>query len=1159
MNDAPPRLAAALADRYRLERELGAGGMATVYLAEDVRHRRKVAIKVLRPELAAALGAERFLREIETTASLRHPHILPLYDSGESAGFLFYVMPLVEGGSLRGRLEREQRLPLQDALRIGREVADALGYAHGRGVVHRDIKPENILLESGHAVVADFGIARALDAAGGQRMTGTGLAIGTPAYMSPEQATGERDLDGRSDLYSLGCVLFEMITGNPPFRGATAAAVIAKRFTEQPPELGGVAPSVPPAVASVVRRLMATDPAQRPANGAEASTALGRSITGDGTATVEHDSGAERARARLPWIAVLPFASRDAALADLAEGLAEDLTTGLSRFTHLQVITRQSVASLPPGSDVRRVGEALGARYVVEGSLRKSGNTMRLSAQLVDTQTGTHLWAETFDRDLTTTNLFALQDDLTDRIVATVADPFGVLVRVMAHPLLEKPVEELTASELCIRLYAHQQQLGPEEHARLRSGFELALMREPHHADAWANLATIYWGEKMHGLNPLPDPLARARKAADRAVQIDSANQNAWAALASVQYFSGDLTAFRQSAERTLSLNPRNTSNNAVVAMLISYSGEWDRGYELIQRMMALNPHHAGWFHFVPTNYHIKKGDYEAALAAVKRVNMPQFPWTYTNTAVICAALGRWDEARRAADTLRRLFPAIALGAGRGRSGWFYDPELEDRENALLLQALALEETPSPAPAQTTQSVAVLPFANMSGSADDEYFSDGVSEEIINALTQLPGLRVAARTSAFSFKGKNEDLRTVGEKLGVMTVLEGSVRRSGSTLRITAQLISVADGYHLWSERYDREATDIFAIQDEIAGAIASKLKLTMGTGTVRARGPSPSLEAYDLLLKGRALLWQRGRAILDALPWLERAAALDPTLVEAHALLGDAWRLKWLYGMAPAAETIPRAREAIARALALDAENPQALAALANIEAVHDHLYERSLATSARALARDPRFVQALCERAVWLSLRREWPAERLAESLAHVRAARSIDPLSSWAAAIEVFVLLSLRRDEDAVRVGHEAVSLDPGAFTARWALVWALSALGRDDEALALARETLPMSGRNPRILTEMAALHVRRGEPGAVQEILDELMHRSTTGYVENSVLGCVAAAAGRHAEARALLSRGMAEHEPYVEFSQSPAWAPFRADPEGRALLEAAGY
>ena len=283
------RLAAALADRYRIERELGQGGMATVYLAHDLKHDRKVAIKVLRPELAAALGPERFLREITTTANLRHPHILPLFDSGEAGGYLFYAMPFVEGETLRDRLVREKQLPLEDALRIAREVADALAYAHGRGVVHRDIKPENILLESGHAVVADFGIARAVSAAvstaGASSLTQAGTAIGTPAYMSPEQASGD-ELDGRSDLYALGCVTYEMLAGQPPFTGPTVESLIHQHLVAPPPLVTQMRSAVPAAVAEAVQRALAKNPADRFVSLGEFAVALrAEAVTGGATAT----------------------------------------------------------------------------------------------------------------------------------------------------------------------------------------------------------------------------------------------------------------------------------------------------------------------------------------------------------------------------------------------------------------------------------------------------------------------------------------------------------------------------------------------------------------------------------------------------------------------------------------------------------------------------------------------------------------------------------------------------------------------------------------------------------------------------------------------------------------------------------------------------------
>ncbi len=336
MSATLPRLAEALADRYRIERELGAGGMATVYLAQDLKHDRKVAVKVLRPELAAVIGADRFLSEIKTTANLQHPHILPLFDSGvtgagssESGGvhatgtppnsqlqtFLYYVMPYVEGESLRDRLTREKQLPVADAVRIATEVAGALEYAHQHGVVHRDIKPENILLHGGHALVADFGIALAASKAGSTRMTETGMSLGTPHYMSPEQAMGEREITARSDIYALGCVLYEMLTGDPPFTGSTAQAIVARVLTESPRSITIQRHTIPERVEAAVLTALEKLPADRFASAAEFAEALASQGTMAGRhdgRTVARKAGrapARRIAAILPWgIAVVAVA-----------------------------------------------------------------------------------------------------------------------------------------------------------------------------------------------------------------------------------------------------------------------------------------------------------------------------------------------------------------------------------------------------------------------------------------------------------------------------------------------------------------------------------------------------------------------------------------------------------------------------------------------------------------------------------------------------------------------------------------------------------------------------------------------------------------------------------------------------------------------------------
>jgi serine/threonine-protein kinase PknK len=353
MLTAPAKLSAALADRYRLTRELGAGGMATVYLADDLRHSRQVAVKVLRPELAESLGIDRFLREITTTANLRHAHILPLYDSGEADGHLFYVMPFVEGESLRDRLTRDAQLPMDDALRFADEVADALHYAHSRGVVHRDIKPENILIENGHAVVADFGIASAVSTAGSEKLTMTGMALGTPHYMSPEQASGDV-VDARTDLYALGCVLYEMLAGSPPFNGPTAMAVMARHAIDPVPSLRTVRPGVSAAISAVVERALAKTPVDRFATVQEWRRALDAGRTDP---QLQAAPAAPAAFLKPPPTPATPLLGRESTLNDAEQRIAQGarlLTvtgvggTGKTRFA-MQMFQRLA-AQYPDGA-----------------------------------------------------------------------------------------------------------------------------------------------------------------------------------------------------------------------------------------------------------------------------------------------------------------------------------------------------------------------------------------------------------------------------------------------------------------------------------------------------------------------------------------------------------------------------------------------------------------------------------------------------------------------------------------------------------------------------------------------------------------------------------------------------------------------------------------
>ncbi len=431
MRDILADLRTALADRYRVGEVLGSGGMATVYLAEDVRHHRKVAVKVLDPELAAALGEERFLREVQVTATLRHPHILPLLDSGEADGLLYYVMPFVEGPSLRERITRERQLPVDEAVRFAREVADALAYAHAHGVVHRDVKPENILMESGHAVVADFGIARAAWAAGGERLTRSGLMVGTPAYASPEQMAGDQEVDGRSDVHGLGCVLYEMLTGEPPYAGASLAVILARKTVGSHTSARELRPTVPPALEQTLSRALAVLPADRQQTADELARELS-AVLESGLSRSTAAGGAIRRQARpfawrvplvagvlalaaaaLWWkvgrgraggdplanrVVVLPYenVTGDASLDPVGRMVADWITEGLAQTPGVLVVPTSIVLEAMAmagaegsGSRTADVAGLTRAGLAVTGSYYRRGDDLEFHSEVVDVASGT--------------------------------------------------------------------------------------------------------------------------------------------------------------------------------------------------------------------------------------------------------------------------------------------------------------------------------------------------------------------------------------------------------------------------------------------------------------------------------------------------------------------------------------------------------------------------------------------------------------------------------------------------------------------------------------------------------------------------------------------------------------------------------------------------
>ncbi|MGB7464684.1 MAG: serine/threonine-protein kinase [Candidatus Acidiferrum sp.] len=503
---------------YRILEKLGGGGMGVVHKAEDIRLHRLVALKFLSDELANDPAAlERFRREAEAASALNHPNICTIYDIGEENSRPFIAMEFLDGQMLKDCIA-DRPLSLAQVLDLGAEITDGLDAAHQLGIVHRDIKPANVFVtKRGHVKILDFGLAKlnpksaaeitvTAYAAGGPagiELTMPGVVMGTAAYMSPEQVRGEV-LDARTDIFSFGVVLYEMATGQLAFKGATSGIVAEAILNRTPEPLRHMVEYDGVELERIVNLALQKDRNLRyqTAAGIRADLLAYKSSGGKrqvsspprGVPTTE--TGAARAKEGI-WVAVLPFkiTASDKELESVADGLTEDVTAGLSRFPYLQVVAYNSAMSYKSRStDIRAVGRELGARYVVEGSIRKRGRSLRINAQLVDAARGVQLWAETYNRELGDGGAFETLDDVTDRIVATVADGHGVLVRSMATATREKPLEEASASQLVSRWFTYVLQLKAEEHAKLRAAFERELDRVPNHADAWPVFPTCTAG-----------------------------------------------------------------------------------------------------------------------------------------------------------------------------------------------------------------------------------------------------------------------------------------------------------------------------------------------------------------------------------------------------------------------------------------------------------------------------------------------------------------------------------------------------------------------------------------------------------------------------------------------------------------------------------------
>jgi eukaryotic-like serine/threonine-protein kinase len=679
VTDLFERLSAALAARYKLQRELGEGGMAKVFLAHDLKYQRAVAVKVLLSELTEAVGATRFLHEIQIAARLHHPHILPLYDSDEAQGFLYYVMPYIEGETLRARLARERQLPVNDALQIAREVADALSYAHKSGVVHRDIKPGNIMLDSGHAIVADFGIARAVGVASSQPLTGPRHVIGTPAYMSPEQIEGSEYLDGRSDIYSLGCVLFEMLVGEPPYSGATLEAIIARRVTSPVPSPRTFRDLVPEVIDGTVKKALAKLPADRFVSAAQFAEALATPVTatiavGAAQAIVQEISATSKS------VAVLPFEnmSTDPENEYFSDGITDDIIAQLSKISALKVISRTSSMQYKKTTKkITTIAEELGVGAILEGSVRRAGPRARIVVHLVDPKTEKHLWGDTFDRQLT--DIFEVQSEVAQQIT-------GALSLALSPEEKSRVEKKATGDAEAYNLYLlgrfHMNKWSGAEIQKAIEHFEEAIKKDSGYAVAYAGMADAYellsigFGDKA----PV-EYLAQAKTVALKALEMDDTLAEAHTSLAYARWL-GDLDwvgaekEFKRALElkssyvmahgwyaeylaalgrhdealaaikRAVQLDPLSVPVNRAVGWVVYFSRRYDQAIEELRKTLGMDPNFLGarlvlWWAL------IAKGAHDEAIADIrKEVERPGLrTMKKLMLGYACASAGRLEEA----------------------------------------------------------------------------------------------------------------------------------------------------------------------------------------------------------------------------------------------------------------------------------------------------------------------------------------------------------------------------------------------------------------------------------------------------------------------------------------------------------------------------------
>jgi serine/threonine-protein kinase len=1251
--------------RYHLRRELARGGQGVVSVAWDAHLGREVAFKqLLGPARASEDGTlsaaeARFVREARITAQLDHPGIAPLYEVGLRAdGSLYATQRLVKGRTLRAALAGcatlEDRLRLLPALR---SVCQTVAFAHRRGVIHRDLKPDNVMvLESGEAVVLDWGLGRTGEEAltlagpgaavdslmeGAAERTLAGTLLGTPAYMSPEQASGDGvAVDARTDVWSLGVMLFEVLAGRRPFEGTSSAELLRSVQVSRPPPVRALCPGAPEALASLAERALRRRPEERPRDAAAFSAELEAAAAGlarrglppwgwVAAALVVVGLGAAAAllASRQPGpapaepaaeasIAVLPFEdlSPEHDQGAFSDGVAEEILGALSRVDGLKVAGRASSFYLRgKGVEPRELAARLGVQHLLEGTVRRAGSRLRLSAELLRAADGARVWSQTFDREVS--EVFAVQEEIA-RAVAGALE-----LKLAPGKPLQSPGRRTTNPGVYTEYQLGRQlygQFSEDSIRRSAEAFRRALALDPDYAPALAGLSMAL-DALQNQLTPR-DERGRLRRdaleAANRAVAVAPELADGYLARALLPDVNGwDWTQALADARRAVALGPRSAEAHRALGAVLSEVGRASDGIPEAQLATELDPlssrmwNMLGWLaveagqselghralgralEISPENIYaggnlarllVLEGKPEEALASIERSRGKEvFRLMYPAMALHALGHRRESEAalralveRHGAEWPLRVAEVHAFRGERDRAfEWLdralrqgdsmlryfgYDPFFQglraDPRHAALLHALRLDalEGAGAAAAPVTPSIAVLPFVDLSPGHDQGYFSEGVAEEILTALVRVEGLRVPGRASSFRFKGTALAPGEVARQLGVGHLLEGSVRRAGGQLRVSAEVVRAEDGALVWRQTFDRSASDVFKVQDEIAAAVVSALRVRLlapADASASGEGATSSVEAYSQYLLGRQLFHLGSpESYRGAVAAYRKALERDDRFAPAWAGLAIAanYASNFAEGGAEFSDRQRLSREAGERAVALAPELPEALAARGYVRAMVEYDWSGAEADLRRAIELRPR--DAELHRLITFVY---FPRARVAEALEEAREATLLDPGSPLAWNSLGLVRIDAGQYAEARSALEEALRLSPDQSFAALNLVKALILEGRSEQALNAARRAL---APRRRLSGSALALHAL-GRDAEARQALAEL--EQGFGATSPYQIALVHISLGDLAQGLDWLERALATHdrELAIQVSVDPFLRPIRGEARYRALLQ----